>query len=211
MYRILSIIILLPLWQAASAANFDIKGINLDESLEAIKEKAFRGTYGNAHIYKNREPAVYCNAGADERKMYAFRGLFFTEFETYRYNTKRDSYGRLTGSETIGGYRVDGISYEVYNGTIVRMEIGIDAQSSGGDTDRVLSKALKDKFGKQASSFPATWTKGQEKLVYRSPDEIGYTYIELTNTKRAQAADQYIKQVCDKHRDDDIREKARDI
>lgn len=211
MHRILFIIILLPLWQVATAANFDIKGINLDESLEAIKKKAFRGTYGNAHTYKNREPAVYCNARADERKMYAFRGLFFTEFETYRYNTKRDNYGRLTGSETIGGYRVDGISYEVYNGTIVRMEIGIDAQSSGGDTDRVLSKALKDKFGKQTSSFPTTWTKGQEKLVYRSPDEIGYSYIELTNTKRAQAADQHIKQICEKHRDDDIREKARDI
>ncbi|EHY76091.1 hypothetical protein PstZobell_01482 [Stutzerimonas stutzeri ATCC 14405 = CCUG 16156] len=211
MRRTLFIALLFPLWQVASAANFDIKGINLDESLEVINKKAFRGTYGNAHLYKSRDPAIYCNARAEERGMYAFRGLFFTEFETYRYNTKRDSYGRLTGSETIGGYRVDGISYELYNGTIVRMKIGIDANSSGGDTERVLSKALKDKFGTQVSSFPATWTKGQEKLVYRSPDEIGYAYIELTNTRRAQAADQYIKQICDKHRDDDIREKARDI
>lgn len=197
------------------AAAFNVKGINLDAKVEEIKSKSILMHYGDSSSYFTRTIPTYCKETDKEvLDFFSFKSLFFPDFASYRYNAPHNGSGVLTGDETIGGYRIAGIEYDTYKNKVVRLEILIDSHSGKSslreDADRIMTKALVDKFGK-TSGYPLTWRKGSERLIYEGPDEIGYMYIKIQNIKQIAAIDAHIKQQCKLNKDDDIRQSTKDI
>lgn len=213
--RTIAFVALFLLSLTSFAASFDVKGINLDAKVEEIKPKSITMGYGDSSRYSNRTISTYCNETDKETlDFFSFKGMFFPDFASYRYNTPHNGSGVLTGGETIGGYRIAGIEYDTYKNKVVRLEILIDSHSADsslqGDADRIMTKALVDKFGKP-SGYTPSWRKGSERLIYEGPDEIGYMYIKIQNIKQMATIDAHIKQQCRLHKDDDIRQSAKDI